>query len=58
MYTDYGIAVVICGLVSALIARHRGRNQYAWFFAGAIGSVFAILVIAFLKNKVAGKVKK
>jgi glucose uptake protein GlcU len=59
MYTaDYVIIAAICGLASAFVARRKGRNQYLWFFIGSIFSVFAVVLISFLKKKISNRTKE
>lgn len=38
----------IIGLLSALFAKERGRDPYAWFFIGMLGGIFALIALFLL----------
>lgn len=48
----FGLVVValLTGIVSAIIAKKKGRDAVAWFLAGIFFNLFALAAVAFLKN--------
>ena len=45
-----------CGVACYYIAKDKGlKNPVVWGVAGVVGSVLALLLISFLRNKVLGK---
>jgi hypothetical protein len=44
------LIMVVCGLISAGIARSKGRNIVGWFFAGFLLQIPGIIIIAVLPN--------
>jgi hypothetical protein len=49
-YLSWLILSVITGLVCCFIARKKGRDAFLWFLAGAIFSVFALVIIIQVRN--------
>lgn len=47
----YYVAAFVFGVVSSIVAYHKGRNSLGWFIAGLIIGPFA-LVVAALPNAV------
>ena len=41
---------ILSGLLCAFIASQKGRNSLAWFFAGALFGIFAVVAIIAVPN--------
>jgi len=48
---DYFIASLICGGLCAFFANAKGRKPLSWFFIGFFFSFFAIVIVAFIRDK-------
>ena len=44
------LLLAICGAITALIARNKGRNPVGWFFAGFFLHVIGIIIVAVLSD--------
>ena len=50
MSSGIWIFSIICGVVSALIAAHKGRNAVGWFFAGLLGNLLGVIIAVLMSN--------
>ena len=53
MYPFYTMLIfwITVGIISAFIAKQKGRNVYAWFFIGLFFSLLGLALIALLPSK-------
>jgi len=49
-YIAWFVFALITGVVCYFIAKRKGRDATLWFIAGAIFSIFGIIILAKLKN--------
>lgn len=49
-YVSWLILSAITGLVCYFIARKKGRDAALWFLAGVVFNVFAVIVLAKIRN--------
>lgn len=45
------IFILLCGVLSALIAAAKHQNYYTWFFNGLCFGPFTVLYLMFSNNK-------
>ena len=45
LYEIYLVTAILCGAVSAWIAKEKGRSPILWFFIGAVLNVVLLTVI-------------
>ena len=49
----FAVLSVACGILCYYFAKNKGlKYPLAWGLAGVIGSVFVLLLVGFIKNKV------
>ena len=44
------VLMVICGVIGAMIASHKGRSAFGWFFGGFFLGIIGVIIVAVLPN--------
>ena len=51
IYTTVIVTCFIIGIISAAIAKQKGKDPIKWFLIGCILNIFAVITILFAEKK-------
>jgi len=49
-YFGFIVLALLTGIISAIIAKKKGRDVAAWFLAGIFFNLFALAAVSFLND--------
>lgn len=44
------VILLVCGIISAVVASNKGRNAFGWFLIGSILGIFGVILIACMSS--------